>query len=617
MNVFDLYAKLGIDSSEYDKGLDDAESKSKSAGSKIASALGGAAKVGAAAMAAIGTSAVAAGAALVNGTKGVAEYGDNIDKMSQKMGMSAEAYQEWDAIMQHSGTSIESLQGSMKTMSNQAEKNAKEFQKLGISQEELASLSKEDLFSKVITGLQGMEEGTERTAIASKLLGRGAVELGALLNTSAEDTEAMRQRVHELGGVMSDDAVKAAAAFQDQLQDMQTSFQGLSRNMLSEFLPSITEVMSGFTEIFSGNGEGGISTVTNGVNMLVDNISQAIPQLLQVGSNIIVTLGTAIANNLPTLLTAGTQAVITIIKGMVQNLPQIVKAGVEAIVSLAQGISESLPQLIPAIVDAVIMIAEVLIDNIDVLIDAGIQIMTALIDGFIEAEPKLIEKMPELLEKMAIAIISGAVKLGSAMIKLAGVMIKNFVSRIPDYAKAAVKIINVISNALLGAVDGLIKIGVQLVQGIWSGIISATSWLKSKITGWVGNVVSFLKNLFGIHSPSTVMRDVIGKNLALGVWAGWDAENPIDRINSDIAAIEQPTITAKAGITSQTVSDQSQSEQKTFLTEGDIMRILEALSITLYNITEIDGKEIKKDSYKYTLNRLNDETRAVRLATGG
>lgn len=617
MNLLELFVKIGVDDSGLDKGLSDAESKSKSAGSKIASALGGAAKVGAAAMAAIGTSAVAAGAALVNGTKGVAEYGDNIDKMSQKMGMSAEAYQEWDAIMQHSGTSIESLQGSMKTMSNQAEKNAEEFQKLGISQEELASLSKEDLFSKVITGLQGMEEGTERTAIASKLLGRGAVELGALLNTSAEDTEAMRQRVHELGGVMSDDAVKAAAAFQDQLQDMQTSFQGLSRNMLSEFMPSITEVMSGFTEIFSGNGEGGISTVTNGVNMLVDNISQAIPQLLQVGSNIIVTLGTAITNNLPTLLTAGTQAIITIIKGIVQNLPQIVKAGVEAIVSLAQGISESLPQLIPAIVDAVIMIAEVLIDNIDVLIDAGIQIMTALIDGFIEAEPKLIEKMPELLEKLARALISGAVKLGSAMIKLAGVMIKNFVSRIPDYAKAAGKIIDVISNALLGAVGGLIKIGVQLVQGIWSGIISATSWLKSKITGWVGNVVSFLKNLFGIHSPSTVMRDVIGKNLALGVWAGWDDENPIDRINSDIATIEQPTMTAKAGLTSQTVSDQSQSEQKSFLTEGDIMRILEALSITLYNTTEIDGKEIKKDSYKYTLNRLNDETRAVRLATGG
>lgn len=539
MDLLELFVKIGVDDSGLDSGLSSAESKSESAGSKIASALGGAAKVGAVAMAAIGTSTVAAGTALVNGAKGVAEYGDNIDKMSQKMGMSAEAYQEWDAIMQHSGTSIESLQGSMKTMSNQAEKNAEEFQKLGISQEELATLSKEDLFSKVITGLQGMEEGTERTAIASKLLGRGATELGALLNTSAEDTEAMRQRVHELGGVMSDDAVKASAAFQDQLQDMQTAFQGLSRNMLSEFMPSLTEVMSGFTEIFSGNGEGGIAKVTNGINMLVDNISQVVPQLLQVGSNIIVTLGTAIAKNLPTLLTAGTQAVITIIKGIVQNLPQIVKAGVEAIVALAKGISESLPQLIPAIVDAVIMIAEVLIDNIDVLIDAGIQIMTALIDGFIEAEPKLIQKMPELLEKMAKAIISGAVKLGSAMIKLAGVMIKNFVSKIPDYAKAAGKIIDVIAKALLGAVGGLIKIGLQLVQGIWSGISSGTAWIKARITEWVGNVVDFFKKVFKISSPSKVMRDEVGKWVGLGVYEGWEENNPIDMIKDDLTGFEK------------------------------------------------------------------------------
>ena len=537
MDLLELFVKIGVDDSGLDSGLSNAESKSESAGSKIASVLGGAAKVGAAAMAAIGTSTIAAGTALVNGAKGVAEYGDNIDKMSQKMGMSAEAYQEWDAIMQHSGTSIESLQGSMKTMSNQAEKNAEEFQKLGISQEELASLSKEDLFSKVISGLQGMEEGTERTAIASKLLGRGAVELGALLNTSAEETEAMRQRVHELGGVMSDDAVKASAAFQDQLQDMQTSFQGLSRNMLSEFMPSLTEVMSGFTEIFSGNGEGGISTVTNGVNMLVDNISQAIPKLLQVGSNIIVTLGTAITRNLPTLLTAGTQAVITIIKGIVQNLPQIVKAGVEAIVSFAQGISESLPELIPAIVDAVMTIAEVLADNADVLIDAGIQIITALIDGFINAEPQFLEKMPELLEKLARALISGAVKLGEAMIKIAGIMIKNFISKLPEYAKAAGRIVDVIANTLLGAVGGLIKIGVHLVEGIWSGISSSLGWIKNRITEWVGNVVDFFKKVFKISSPSKVMRDEVGKWLGLGVYEGWENNNPVDMIKDDIGGL--------------------------------------------------------------------------------
>lgn len=585
MDLLELFVKIGVDDSRLDSGLSNAESKASGFGSKVGKVFGTVAKVGVAAMAAIGTSTVAAGTALVNGAKGVAEYGDNIDKMSQKMGMSAEAYQEWDAIMQHSGTSIESLQGSMKTMSNQAEKNAEEFQKLGISQEELASLSKEDLFSKVISGLQGMEEGTERTAIASKLLGRGAVELGALLNTSAEETEAMRQRVHELGGVMSDDAVKAAAAFQDQLQDMQTSFQGLSRNMLSEFMPSLTEVMSGFTEIFSGNGEGGISTVTNGVNMLVDNISQAIPQLLQVGSNIIVTLGTAITRNLPTLLTAGTQAVITIIKGIVQNLPQIVKAGVEAIVSLAQGISESLPELIPAIVDAVMTIAEVLADNADVLIDAGIQIITALIDGFINAEPQFLEKMPELLEKLARALISGAVKLGEAMIKIAGIMIKNFISKLPDYAKAAGRIVDVIANTLLGAVGGLIKIGVHLVEGIWKGISSSLGWIKSRITEWVGNVVDFFKKTFKIGSPSKVMSDEVGKWLGLGVYEGWEKNNPIDMINTDIDGLTN-------GIAVSVNSNNGNSAVKTSIIDYDRLADATVTAFTRAGIgIEIDKRE--------------------------
>ena len=154
--------------------------------------------------------------AVVNATSSLAEYGDNIDKMSQKMGISAEAYQEWEAVMQHSGTSMETLKASMKTMSNAVESQNEAFARLGITEKEIATLSQEDLFSEVITGLQQMEEGTERTYLAGQLLGRGATELGALLNTSAEETQAMKDRVHELGGVLSDDAVKSAAAFQDQ-----------------------------------------------------------------------------------------------------------------------------------------------------------------------------------------------------------------------------------------------------------------------------------------------------------------------------------------------------------------------------------------------------------------
>ena len=86
MDLLELFVKIGVDDSGLDSGLSNAESKASGFGSKVGKVFGTVAKVGVAAMAAIGTSTVAAGTALDNGAKGVAEYGDNIDKMSQKMG---------------------------------------------------------------------------------------------------------------------------------------------------------------------------------------------------------------------------------------------------------------------------------------------------------------------------------------------------------------------------------------------------------------------------------------------------------------------------------------------------------------------------------------------------
>ena len=105
MDVFDLFAKLSLDSSEYEKGLGDAEKK----GSGFGKGLGSAAKVGAAAVAAVGAAAVGAGAAIVKSTGEVATYGDNIDKMSQKLGLSYEGFQKWDYILSQSGADINSM----------------------------------------------------------------------------------------------------------------------------------------------------------------------------------------------------------------------------------------------------------------------------------------------------------------------------------------------------------------------------------------------------------------------------------------------------------------------------------------------------------------------------
>ena len=181
MDVFDLMAKLTLDSSEYDSGLDDAEGKASSFGSRLKSGFGVVTKAGVAtvaAAAAVGTAAVGAFAKAATTT---AAYGDTIDKMSQKMGMSAQAYQEWDAVMQHSGTSMETMKSGMKTLANAVEKGNAAFERIGLTQQQIASMSQEDLFAATIAGLQNVESETERTYLAGQLLGRGATELGALL----------------------------------------------------------------------------------------------------------------------------------------------------------------------------------------------------------------------------------------------------------------------------------------------------------------------------------------------------------------------------------------------------------------------------------------------------
>lgn len=338
MDLFDLVAKITLDS-------DEAESGVSSFGDKLKSGLGTAAAVGGAAIAAVGTATVALGKAMVNGASETAAYGDNIDKMSQKMGLSAEAYQEWDAIMQHSGTSIESMQRGMTTLSSAVENGSEAFEAIGISLEDAASMSQEDLFSATITALQNMEAGTERTVLAQKLLGGSAKELGALLNTSAEDTEAMRQRVHELGGVMSDEAVKAAASYQDSLQDMQTAFKGLSRGMLANLMPGITTVMDGLTELFSGDSDSGIAMISEGIQSLVDTISTEMPRFLELGVNIIQSLLQAIINNLPVIMESGAEILGELIAGLITAIPKLIVMAPQIVLSIIKGLIGAWPKI--------------------------------------------------------------------------------------------------------------------------------------------------------------------------------------------------------------------------------------------------------------------------------
>ena len=492
------------------------------------SKVGTVAKGALGAVAAVGTAAVAAGAAIVNNSKEVAEYGDNIDKMSQKVGMSAKAYQEWDYVMQISGTEMSSMTTGLKTLTNKlddakngSDKAQEMFKKLGLSMEDVQNMSREEVFSAVITGFQGMADSTERAALANDLFGKSGQELAPLFNTSAEETQKLIEEVNNLGGVMSDDAVKASAAFQDQLTALTTSFEGLKRNLSAEFLPAITEVMGGLTDIFSGNYDEGLNEISKGIEDLVNKISAAIPKILQTGAKIIETLAKSILDNIPSMLPALVDLVMSIAKMIIENLPLLIETGLQIILELAKGIAEALPDLVPEIVDVVITIAETLIDNVDLLIDAAIALILGLAEGLINALPRLIEKLPEIVIKIAQGIIQNAPKLMEASLQLMIMLGKGLIQAIPQVVKMIPQVITGIVNAFRDGLPKFREAGLNMIKGLGEGISGAKDWLARKVKELCNNALGTIKSFFGIASPSKKFK-WIGEMCVEGMEEGFE-----------------------------------------------------------------------------------------------
>ena len=537
MDVFDLVAKISLDTSEYDSGLDSASQKTKSFGSKMGSALKTAGKVGAVAIGAVGAAGAAMTKSIISGTKELAEYGDNIDKMSQKMGISAQAYQEWDAVMQHSGTSIDSMQRGMTTLAKQAENSAEEFEKLGISQEELASMSQEELFAKTIEGLQNMESGTERTVLAQKLLGGSAKELGALLNTSAAETQAMKDRVRELGGVMSDEAVKASAKFQDNVQDLKTAISGVKRSVTADFLPATNNMLEGFTKLIAGE-KGAEEQIDKGIDQFIESFEQIGDKIAPVLEKVIDTAGRLLAKLLPKLGEKLPQIIEKI-------LPNLLTAVTGLINSIAQRLPEIIRVLLPPLVKALIQIVAELAKNLPAILSAlGEAILTALgelimsiFDALEEYAPGLVAFFKNAWEAIK-AVFKGVGKFFKGVwdaIKAVFKVVKDVLGGFFEGAWNAIKAvwdtvagffegvwdaIKAVFQAVIDFFSGIFGGASDAVEGAFSGIIDFFQGIWDGISGIFSGVAEFFGGVFGgavdlITGAFSGIVDFFG-----GIWSG-------------------------------------------------------------------------------------------------
>jgi len=492
------------------------------------SVLKGVGAVLAATATAIGAAAVGAGKALLDMATDAATAGDRIDKTSQKLGLSAAGFQEWDYVMSQNGASIDSLSAGLNKLNNSvdsalnggskaADKAKEKFDRLGISMEDLEGKSREEIFELTIEGLQNITDEGERAAIASSLLGKSAVELAPLLAQTAEGTEELRQKARDLGLVMTDDAVNASIEFTDSIDSMQRSLGGFKNRIGSELLPGLKLITDGLTGVIIGtNGAG--EQIKAGAGQVVSAIAGIVPQVTTVlfslvsaisgeAPQIITSLITGITDNIPMLtesaasivssLLAGiitalpdfaagsVELILSLVQGIIEALPQVMSAATEIIASLIKGIGNALPTLIPAAVEAVVLIVSALIDNIPLLIEAAMQLITGLTEGLLNALPVLIKKIPVLVK----ALVDALLKSLPVIIETGFTLITALIESLPEIITAIVAAIPQIIDSVIKAVTGSISLFIDAGLKLFAALITALPEIIAVIVAAIPEII--------------------------------------------------------------------------------------------------------------------------------
>lgn len=510
------------------------EQSGKNFGQSLAKGLKTTAAVIGAAMATATAAAVGTGKAFINAANDVAAYGDKIDKNSQKMGISKKAYQEWDYILQHSGASIDGMKTSMLKLTKAAESGDDAFKQLGISQNDLKNMNKDDLFAATIKGLQNVKNEGQRTVLANKLLGKGATELGALLNSSASDTEKLRQKVHDLGGVMSDEAVSGAAKYQDSLQDMKTALTGVKNNMMSKFLPGLSSVMDGLAKVFSGDGSG-IDQVKTGLQSVVTNIQTMAPKFMQIASVIVNSIIQGFGPMLPQLVTSLFSFITQAITTITAMIPQLMPAIIQGI----QGLMQALMQALPVIIQGLITMTTALVtwlasnDNVKKFADGIVQLVSTIAKGLGDVLPVLIPAIVNIIGQIAASLTDpkNVKTIITSVLYIVGAIVVALVKALPEIGKVIVTTTrNILTNlknwggtvkTYIGSLIGNVKTAfTNWLNNLKTSFANGFNNIKTNISNILGNIGTFVASIINKvkEIPGKVVS--IGKDLVKGLWNG-------------------------------------------------------------------------------------------------
>ena len=542
LNLFELFARIILDTSDYDDNLDEASRNTESFADKLKTGLTTAAKVGAAALTAAATGVAALTKAsldqyaeyeqLVGGvdtlfkdaSDTIQQYASNAYKTA---GVSANTYMEQATAF--SASLIQSLGGDTQAaaeyanqaimdMSDNANKMGTDIESI---QQTYQSLMRGNyaMLDNLKLGYGGTKAELERLVEdAEKLTGQ------ALDPAKFSDVITAIHAVQENLGITGTTAKEAATTIEGSIGMMKAAWDNLLVGIANENgdLGSLIYEFADTVKTAASNILPRVEIILGGISQLIadmgpiiaqalpDMISAVLPSLVSAGSQLLVGLVAGLVSAVPQLVAAVPGIVNSLVSTISANFPALSAAGSDLLTMFSNGIVSGIPAMLVMLPDVITAIYTFLKDNLPKWIESGVELLENLAFGILEAIPDMVAKLPEVISAMAEYFTTAfpvIVKKGG---ELLGQLLVGIIGAIPEIALQLPAVITAIVEALEAGWETIKDAGKYLLEGLWAGISDKVQWLKDKVSGVVDTIKSWFTGSDGFdeHSPSKWAKQV-------------------------------------------------------------------------------------------------------------
>lgn len=454
LEIFKLVGSIFIDTDKANESLAKTDKKATS----VAEGLGKAGKVAAGAAAAIGTAIIGTGTALVGMANDAAKTADEVDKASIRMNVSTDAYQELAYAAGQCGVEMSTLEGAAK------------------------KLEGTDLnFDDAINQIMSLGTAEERSAMAADLFGEKiAYNLSPLIEQSGEDFDGLRDRAHELGLVMSEEAVRTGVEYGDLSSDLKQSFEMLKTNLGSALFPVLNSVIKKLIEFMPTLQEMGerLGPIAS------DFIERLVPPLAEMSEQLMPIMLDAVGEIIP-LLAEITDQIVPVLIDVLQTLMPIAMQIVRDILPVAL----NLIKLITPILTTILKLLTPILGAVMQLLSPLLELLSVILTPILNLLNVLLTPLLTILNTILVPLINIIGILLEPLTAMLDAILEPLLGVLGDIITPLLTILNDCLQPIMEYLQKSYEWGAPIAKRVWT-------WLKGFFEFVISNMKGGLTRAF-------------------------------------------------------------------------------------------------------------------------